>query len=164
MQVSRDAIARRIIDEIGADGPDAIGSTMLGAIVTGVALAVGEDDVKYLGAALRRSEQVLSVHVGVFTAGTIVTVEAMLSTQSGQSDVITRVHRRTDLERLEVAGGTPSFQADDLAEWPGRFTVRAVYRDGLELVIPMSEADTPQKRNSVWTILNGLREDLGGGR
>lgn len=162
MQFSRDAIARKIVDEIGADGPDALGTTVMGSIVTGVALAVGDDDdVEYLGASLRRSEEVLAVQVGVFTARTIITVEAMLSTENGNSDIVTRVHSRSDLERLEITGGTPSTTTDDFVEWPGRFTVRAVYRDGLELIIPMSDANTPQKRNSVWTILSGLRGDLG---
>jgi len=160
MQISRDTIGRRIADEIGSDALDALDAAFLGSIVTGVALAVGESDVKYLGASLHSTDDLIGVRVGVFTEGAIITVEAARAAGTGQSDVITHVHRRADLERLEITGGTASIGADELADWPGRFTVRALYRDGLEVVIPMSDADTPQKRNSVWTILNGLRDDL----
>ena len=66
-----------------------------------------------------------------------------LSTENGNSDVVTRVHSRSDLERLEITGGTPSTTTDDFVEWPGRFTVRAVYRDGLEMIIPMSGVMSP---------------------
>ena len=72
-----------------------------------------------------------------------------------------RVPRRSDRQPRETPGAPPATTTDDFVEWPGRFTVRAVYRDGLELIIPMSDANTPQKRNSVWTILSGLRGDLG---
>jgi hypothetical protein len=160
MQVTRDTIGRRIVDEIGSDAADALEPAFLGAIVTGVALAVGDSDVKYLGASFRAADDLIGIRVGVFTDGAIVTVEAARAQQSGQSDVTTHVHRRADLERLEITGGTPSIGVDELAEWPGRFTFRALYRDGLEVVIPMSDADTPQRRNAVWSILNGLREDL----
>ncbi|GIT79798.1 hypothetical protein LLS1_14670 [Leifsonia sp. LS1] len=160
MQLSRDAIGRAVVDEIGEGALDGAPATFLGSIVTGVALAVGESEVRYMGASAVLSDDVIGVRVGAFTDGTVATVEAAYSLQSGTANVTTRVHRRGDLDRLEVIGGTPSLGVDDNADWPGRFTVRASYRDGLELTIPMSEANTPQKRSSVWTILSALREDL----
>ncbi|WP_369961982.1 hypothetical protein [Leifsonia sp. EB34] len=160
MQISRDTLGRMLIDEIGSPAADGLQAEFLGAIVTGVALAVGDSDVKYLGASFRAVDDIVGVRVGVFTESTIITVEAARA-RTGESDVITHVHRRADLDRLEITGGTPSLGADEFAEWPGEFTVRALYNDGLELVIPMSDANTPQKRNAVWTILNGLRADLG---
>jgi hypothetical protein len=160
MQASRDEIGQAILDEIGDDALGGVPATFLGAIVTGVRLAVGESEIRYLGASSQALEDVIGVRVGAFTDGTVTTVEAIFSTRTTTSEVTTRVHRRGDLERLEVAGGTPSLGVEDTVEWPGRFTVRALYRDGLELVIPMSEANTPRKRSSVWTILEGLRADL----
>lgn len=160
MRVPRDTIYRMISDEAGNAALDGLPDAFLGSIVTGVALAVGDDDLRYFGANAQASGGVVGVRVGAFTDNTLVTVEAVYSAQNGASDVTTRVHRRSDLQRLEIAGGTPSVGTDDLAEWPGRFTIRAVYTDGLEITIPMSEANTPQKRNSVWTILTGLRHDL----
>ncbi|MFF2052937.1 hypothetical protein ACFVU2_15160 [Leifsonia sp. NPDC058194] len=162
MQISRDSIGRMISEEIGPTALDGTPPTFLGSIVTGVALAVGESEVTYLGASSQATAEIVRVRVGAFTAGTVTTIEAVFSRLSRNADVTTRVHRRSDLERLEVSGGAPSVGADDTAEWPGRFTVRALYRDGLELVIPMSDANTPHKRNSVWTIFGSLREDLSG--
>lgn len=160
MQSSRDAIGRMIVEEIGSTALDGVPPAFLGSIVTGVALAVGDSELSYLGASAQSTDEMVRVRVGAFTVGTVTTIEAVYSVASRKTDVRTRVHRRADLERLEISGGVPSIGVDDTAEWPGRFTVRALYRDGLELVIPMSDANTPHKRNSVWTIFTSLREDL----
>jgi hypothetical protein len=160
MQTSRDSIRRMILEEIGQTALDGVPSTFLGSIVTGVALAVGESELNYLGASSQKKGEMVRVRVGAFTSGTVTTIDAVHSLSTGNTDVSTRVHRRGDLERLEISGGVPSLGSDDTAEWPGRFTVRALYRDGLELIIPMSEANTPHKRSSVWTIFTALREDL----
>jgi hypothetical protein len=149
-----------ILDEVGHDVLSGLPDTFVGSIVTGIALAVGDDDLRYFGANAQSNGGVVGVRVGAFTDDTLVTVEAAFSAQSGGTDVTTRVHRRSDLQRLDITGGTPSTSPDGIADWPGRFTIRAVYNDGLEVIIPMSEANTPHKRNSVWTILSGLRHDL----
>ncbi|GAA0433127.1 hypothetical protein GCM10009543_30910 [Leifsonia naganoensis] len=160
MQSSRDSIRKMILEEIGASALEGTPSTFLGSIVTGVALAVGESELNYLGASRQVTPEMVRVRVGAFTSGTVTTIDAVHSLTSGSTDVTTRIHRRGDLERLEISGGAPSLGVDDTTEWPGRFTVRALYRDGLELIIPMSEANTAHKRSSVWTIFNALREDL----
>lgn len=159
MSTSRELIGRMILEELG-EALDSAPETYLGSVVTGVALAVGDHDIRYVGASNEATSGRLTTRVGVFTESTVVTIDAEYSSSDRQPTVTTQVHRRADLERLEITGGTPSIAHSDDIDWPGPFTVRARYRDGLELVIPMSDANTAQKRNAVWNILNGLRQDL----
>ncbi|WP_426625676.1 hypothetical protein ACPPVW_06345 [Leifsonia sp. McL0607] len=149
-----------ILDEVGDAALAGVPESFIGAVVTGAALAIGDDDLRYTGASVQRTEELVRLRFGGFTDSTLTTISADFDLASRHAEVVTRVHRRSDLERLEIRGGTASFGGDDPAEWPGSFAVRAQYRDGLEIVIPMSDANTPKKRNAVWTILAGLRQDL----
>jgi hypothetical protein len=92
----------------------------------------------------------------------LITAEVSGISTEGHKEIRTIVQARADLVRFEVSGGTSSFDADELDEWPGGFSIRAIYASGLEVIVPSSVVDTNAKRHSVNAVLAGLRSDLRG--
>lgn len=158
LEATRDSLHSLIASETGLEAVLEARPNWYGRLLTGLTLAIGDDLIVYLGASLEQSELGFTFRVGVFTAETIAVGEARGSAL-GEATVTTKLQRRADLMRIEISGGTSAFDPS-LAEWPGRFRMRAVYGSGLELTIPASVVDTDQKRASLDHILDGLRNDL----
>ena len=146
-------------------GLDAVWETppvWLGLLITGLSLAVGEEEVIYLGASLTSADPDAVLRVGIFTPDILVTAEVNGISAEGHKEIKTMVQARADLARFEVSGGSSSFDPDELDEWPGGFSIRAIYASGLEVIVPSSIVDTNAKRHSVNAVLAGLRADLRG--
>ncbi|HEV7184914.1 MAG TPA: hypothetical protein VGN33_10505 [Leifsonia sp.] len=134
----------------------------LGLLITGLSLAVGEEEIIYLGASFIAPTPDSLLRVGIFTPDMLITAEVSGISTEGHKEIRTVVQARADLVRFEVSGGASSFDADELDEWPGGFSIRAIYASGLEVIVPSSVVDTNAKRHSVNAVLAGLRSDLRG--
>lgn len=159
LEDTRDALHHLISRETGLETMMEARPSWYGRLLTGLTLAIGDDQIVYLGAALEQSELGFVFRVGAFTPDMIAVGEAR-GGAVGEASVVTKLQRRTDLVRLEISGGIPAFDPAAFDEWPGRFRMKATYGSGLELTIPSSVVDTPQKRASLDHILDGLRNDL----
>ncbi|SEI02117.1 MULTISPECIES: hypothetical protein [unclassified Leifsonia] len=127
------------------------------ALVRQLELAVGDDEIIYLGAATATSASAVTLRVGIFTASMVVAAEVVDDGSPG-AHVTTRVEGRAALEWFELSGG----QGDDGSDspWPGGFRIRAYYRSGLTVTVPANVVDTEAKRVSVHGVLDGIRADL----
>ncbi|MFJ8896507.1 hypothetical protein ACIRCZ_18125 [Leifsonia sp. NPDC102414] len=159
LEDTRDALHRLISGETGLEAMLDARPSWYGRLLTGLTLAIGDDQIVYLGAAMEQSELGFTFRVGAFTPDTIAVGEAR-GGAVGEASVTTKLQRRADLVRLEIAGGIPAFDPTEFSEWPGKFRLKATYGSGLELTIPSSVVDTDQKRASLDHILDGLRNDL----
>ncbi|MGJ4845971.1 hypothetical protein [Leifsonia sp. Le1] len=159
LEETRDTLHRLISSETGLDAMLAARPNWYGRLLTGLTLAIGDDPIVYLGAALEQSELGFTFRVGAFTPETIAIGEAR-GGAVGEASVSTKLQRRGDLVRLDISGGIPAFEPASYTEWPGKFRMKATYGSGLEVTIPSSVVDTAQKRASLDHILDGLRNDL----
>lgn len=128
----------------------------LDQVLSGIALAVGDQKIVYLGASVDRGAETI-LRVGVFTDRLLVISQAR-AVPDARPVVTTQAQSRADLIRLELSCNPPSRNESD--EWPSRFRIRAIYGSGLEVTVPSSVVDTPIKRASVEAVLDGLRDDL----
>lgn len=131
-------------------------SVWVDSLLTELAMAVGEEQIVYLGASLGQAVDT-SLRVGVFTDRLLVTAEAR-GIGDARPVVTTTLHSRRLLERLEITA--VSGTAAPGPEWPSRFRLRAVYASGFEVIVPSSVVDTAAKPASVDRVLMGLRTDL----
>ncbi|MEN0083184.1 MAG: hypothetical protein AAGC66_00315 [Leifsonia sp.] len=128
----------------------------LESVLNGLALAVGDEPIIYLGASLGQAADT-TLRIGVYTDQLLVTAEAR-GLGDARPSISTQVHSRRELVRLDIAGGPSA--TGPIEEWPGSFRIRATYSSGLEVTVPSSVVDTPSKRTSVEAVLDGLRADL----
>ncbi|WP_431245721.1 hypothetical protein [Leifsonia xyli] len=121
-------------------------------------LAIGDQRIIYLGAAVAAGLSTVTLRVGVFTEHIVVASEVIDDGTPG-AQVITRVESRTGLLRFELSGGT---ETDNAAEstWSTGFRIRAFYQSGLTVTVPANIVDTEAKRVSVQAVLDGIRSDL----
>lgn len=125
-----------------------------------LSLAVGDQRVIYLGASAASGLGAVTLRIGVFTDGMVITAE-ILDEGEEAPQVVTRVESRTGLLRFELLGGSEVEEATDA--WPGGFRIRAFYRSGLTVTVPANIVDTEAKRVSVHAVLDGIRADLAAG-
>lgn len=121
-------------------------------------LAVGDERIIYLGAAVATGLSTVTLRVGVFTDSIVVASEVIDDGTPG-AQVVTRVESRTGLLRFELSGGTEADNESDTS-WAGGFRIRAFYQSGLIVTVPANVVDTEAKRVSVHGVLDGIRSDL----
>ena len=153
----RQAIGDLLRAETGLAAVMAGNEPWVDEVISGLALAVGEDRIIYLGAAVDDSPERI-LRIGAFTENLLVTTQARILGEPARAGVVTQVQSRRDLLKLELTSTASG--PDGSTDWPGRFRIRALYRSGLEVTIPSSVVDTTSKRASVEAILTGLRADL----
>jgi len=125
-------------------------------------LAIGDQEIIYLGAAVASGPSSVTLRVGIFTDRIVVAAEVIDDDTPG-AQVVTRVEGRSGLLRFELSGGTEDDNTSETS-WAGGFRIRAFYRSGLVVTVPANLVDTEAKRVSVRAVLDGIRGDLQPGR
>ena len=121
-------------------------------------LAVGDQRIIYLGAAVATGLSTVTLRVGIFTDRVVVATEVIDDGTPG-AQVVTRVESRAGLLRFELSGGSEADNASE-ASWSGGFRIRAYYQSGLTVTVPANIIDTEAKQVSVRAVLDGIRADL----
>jgi len=121
-------------------------------------LAVGDQEIIYLGASAASGLSTVTLRVGIFTEHIVVASEVIDDGTPG-AQVVTRVESRSGLLRFELSGGAESDNAS-ASSWSTGFRIRAHYQSGLTVTVPANVVDTEAKRVSVQAVLDGMRADL----
>ncbi|WP_271177531.1 hypothetical protein [Leifsonia poae] len=129
-------------------------------LLTGVALAVGDDPVAYIDAGLQRDDSTLAFRIVVYTERALVLGTADIPAPGDAARISARLYPRRGLAYINITATGRSISDEDEVEWPGRVTVHVVYGSGIELTMPAGDVGTPEKRARFLRLLDTLRDDL----